>query len=188
VSQPRFQIGCIDISGDVSLEGTLATMPVTDLLQFLELGRKTGTLTIERGKVAKRLSFKEGIIVAAESTDPHLHIGYFLLRRGLVSERQLRRTLLLHENPWKLVARVVVERGGSAVSQIQEAVVEMTEEVVYSLFDWPNASFEFRLKSRHQKPLIPTALPIEFLVWEGMRRHEETSEKSSATWDEAPNY
>ena len=39
----------------MGIRGTLKTMSVSDLLQFLAAGRKTGTLKIGRGSIVKQI-------------------------------------------------------------------------------------------------------------------------------------
>ena len=44
----------------MAIQGTLTTMSVSDLLQFLAVGRKTGTLKFSHHKVAKGIYFESG--------------------------------------------------------------------------------------------------------------------------------
>ncbi|MGH9904986.1 MAG: DUF4388 domain-containing protein, partial [Pyrinomonadaceae bacterium] len=46
----------------MAIHGNLATMSVSDLLQFLAVGRKTGTLKFSHGKVVKGIYFENGFI------------------------------------------------------------------------------------------------------------------------------
>ena len=53
----------------MSLYGSLSTMPITDLLQWLATAGKTGTLQVERNKIAKWIIMREGRIVGCSSDD-----------------------------------------------------------------------------------------------------------------------
>ena len=44
----------------MGLNGNLSTMSVADLLAWVDTGRKSGTLEVERDKIVKRITFDEG--------------------------------------------------------------------------------------------------------------------------------
>jgi hypothetical protein len=44
----------------MGIRGTLNTMSVADVLQFLAAGRKTGTLKIGRGSIIKQIYLEDG--------------------------------------------------------------------------------------------------------------------------------
>ena len=54
----------------MSIHGTLKTMAVSDLLQFLAAGRKTGTLKFARAGIVKQIFFENGAIAGSASNDP----------------------------------------------------------------------------------------------------------------------
>jgi hypothetical protein len=72
------------------LVGTLSTMPVADLLQWLASSGSTGILTFERNKVAKRIVFRDGQVIACSTAEPSELLGHFLVSRGKIGEDTLR--------------------------------------------------------------------------------------------------
>ncbi len=62
------------------LEGNLARFEVPDLLTFLNLGRRTGVLVLERPDHETKLFFREGRPVFATSTARDLRFGAMLVR------------------------------------------------------------------------------------------------------------
>ena len=81
------------------LFGTLKTMALPDLLQWLATARMSGTLRVERNKVSKSIIFRDGEVVGCSSDDPPERLGQFLLARGKISEEQLR-AALVPCHPW----------------------------------------------------------------------------------------
>src|SRR5258705_11247037 len=73
----------------MAIQGTLSTMSVPDLLQFLEAGRKTGILRFDRDKVSKHIYFQDGAIVGSFSNDPKEYLGQVLIHYGKIDETQL---------------------------------------------------------------------------------------------------
>ena len=55
----------------MSLQGEIQTMPLQDLLQWLELVHKTGTLTVENKEARQQFYFRNGEITTASSSSYH---------------------------------------------------------------------------------------------------------------------
>ena len=82
----------------MSIRGTLETMGLPELLQWLCQGRKTGTLVLARGDLEKRVLFDDGKIVSCASNDPQERLGVFLIQRGLLSPSQLQEAVDLRRH------------------------------------------------------------------------------------------
>ena len=94
-----------------NLGGDLRTMPLPDILQWIESGRKTGTLRVRRRSIEKRIVFSEGRIHSSSSNDPRESLGQFLVRDGRVSEEQLFKGLLRQESEKRLLGSILVTDG-----------------------------------------------------------------------------
>ena len=75
--------------GKMGIIGNLSTMSVSDLLQFLAVGRKTGALKFTHGKVAKGIYFENGFIVGSSTNDPTEYLGQVLIHYGKINETHL---------------------------------------------------------------------------------------------------
>jgi len=73
----------------MALQGSLSTMSVSDLLQFLAVSRKTGLLQFSQQKVLKGIYFENGIIVGSSTNDPREYLGQVLIHYGKIDEAQL---------------------------------------------------------------------------------------------------
>src|ERR1051325_4288996 len=73
----------------MALQGSLKTMSVSDVLQFLAVGKKTGLLKISRAKVLKGIYFENGTIVGSSTNDPKEYLGQVLIHYGKIDEAQL---------------------------------------------------------------------------------------------------
>ena len=73
----------------MALQGSLQTMSVPDLLQFLAVGRKTGLLKFSHGKVVKGIYFESGVIIGSSTNDPKEYLGQVLIHYGKIDEAQL---------------------------------------------------------------------------------------------------
>ena len=68
----------------MGISGNLKTMVLSELLQWLSMGQKTGTLVIDNKKVEKRVCFDNGVIISSASTDPKEYLGRFLVNHGFL--------------------------------------------------------------------------------------------------------
>src|SRR5512136_1012731 len=93
------------------VQGNLATMSLTEILQWLGNAGKTGTLSIERNKVVKRILVRDGRIIACASQEPADMLGHFLVSRGRISEETLRRALARQETDRVHLGRILVSMG-----------------------------------------------------------------------------
>src|SRR5215216_3676467 len=71
------------------LRGTLSTMPVSEVLQWMEHNRKSGTLQIETSSFWKKLYFRDGFIFFASSSRDDERLGQFLIRKGVLTSAAL---------------------------------------------------------------------------------------------------
>src|SRR5688572_33000165 len=77
----------------MGLSGNLQTMLPGDLLQWLSLGQKTGTLVITNKRVEKKIFFRRGRVISSASTDPREYLGQFLMSHGYLSEPELEKAM-----------------------------------------------------------------------------------------------
>src|SRR4029077_3654527 len=100
---PRF----FERGARMPVQGSLVTMSLTEILQWLGNAGKTGTLSIERNKVVKRILVREGRVIACASQEPADMLGHFLVSRGKISEETLRQALGLQETQRTHLGRIL---------------------------------------------------------------------------------
>lgn len=155
------------------LLGTLKTMPLTDLLQWVGSARLTGTLQVERNKVSKAILFQEGQVVGCTSDDPPERLGQFLIARGKISEETLRAALLQQETRRKHLGMILVEIGALGPDELSSHLEAKAEETIFSLFDWPDAVFRFQQGACDEANIFPISLRVEDVLLRGLKRFDE---------------
>ncbi len=155
--------------------GNLTTMSVSDLLQFLAVGRKTGALKITHGKVAKGIYFENGFIVGSRTNDPTEYLGQVLIHYGKINEAQLQVAMEAQRkgNGRPRLGQILVKQGVLRDEEVVEILKIRTLEIIYDLFLWKEAHFEF---------VIEDPLPTDFtrvdveptkVIMEGIYRADE---------------
>ena len=156
-----------------NLGGDLRTMPLPDILQWIESGRKTGTLRVTRRSIEKRIVFSEGRIHSSSSNDPRESLGQFLVRDGRVTEEQLFKGLLRQESEKRLLGSILVTDGLLSEDELKATLRSKAEETIYDVFLWPEGHFEFHEGELPYDVLVHLDLEIREVVFEGVRRVDD---------------
>src|SRR5262245_21732129 len=125
------------------VQGNLATMALAEILQWLGNARKTGTLSIERNKVEKRILVRDGRVIACSSQEPADMLGHYLVSRGRISEEVLRAALAAQESERAHLGRILVSRGALEEDELLRCLEDKAQEAIFGLFEWSDAEFRF---------------------------------------------
>ncbi len=157
----------------MSLSGNLRTMDLAELLQWVALGRKTGSLTFARNKIKIFIFFKDGQIISSRSNEPTRQLGHYLLFQGKITETQLKRALELQLQNRLNLGRNLIQQGHITQQEVERALVGRTEEVIYDLFLWEEGYFHFTANGFNLDELIIIKLDVNTVIFEGVRRKDE---------------
>jgi hypothetical protein len=155
------------------LFGTLKTMTLPDLLQWLAAARMSGTLQIEHNKVSKSIILEGGMLIGCSSEDPPERLGQFLIARGKLTEEQLRQALTQHQQQGKHLGLTLVEMGILTEDELTSHLEAKAEEVIFSLFDWDDAVFRFHQEQNDKRHIFPVSLRVEDVLLRGLKRVDE---------------
>jgi uncharacterized protein DUF4388 len=157
----------------MAITGTLKTMSLPDLLQFLAAGRKSGTLKFDQGKITKQVYFKNGMIVGSKSNDPREYLGQVLLHYGKVDEIQLKIARELQRTSGARLGEVLVEQGFLGEEEVLAILKTRTLDAIYDLFVWTEGDFEFYDDEPLPEDLILIEVEPNNVVMEGIYRIDE---------------
>ncbi len=157
----------------MSLTGNLRTMSLPDILQWISMGQKTGTLHVERRSVQKRIVVREGMIFSSWSNDPRESLGQFLIRERMVTEEQLFKALLTQEEKGRLLGSILTSEGVLDEEDLRLALHAKATETIYDLFLWPEGQFVFKEGEFPHDVLISFEMPVTPVIMEGIRRVDE---------------
>jgi len=158
------------------LFGNLASMPLPDLIQWLGISQKTGTLEVEKSRVTKRVFFKEGRIIACSTEDPNELLGHFLVSRGRLTEQVLSQALSRQETTRQHLGTILVEMGAINREDLIRHLEAKAEETIFSLFDWDDAEFRFHDNQLLEANIFPVSLRVEDVLLRGAQRFDEIKE------------
>src|ERR1043165_7668908 len=164
----------------MSIQGNLRTMSVSDLLQFLAAGRKTGTLKIARGSIVKEIYLEAGVIVGSRSNDPKELLGPVLLHYGKIREDQLQEGMDIQRQSGGKLGVILSSHGFISKADVIYALRTRTLEIIYDLFIWDEADFEFFDSQPLPEDLIRIHVEATSVIMDGIYRIDEWSRYRSA--------
>jgi hypothetical protein len=122
-------------------EGRLEEIDVGDLIQELSLNRVSGRLRLESEDARIVLTMEEGRLVFASSSDPDHRLGPSLLRRGIITLRQMQDATQAMV-PGKRFGTVLVEMGFLTPKDLVRGVVDQTRAIILHVFRWTSGKYE----------------------------------------------
>ena len=130
----------------MSLSGNLEDVSVADALQFIHLGGRTGTLTLQAGEVTAEIGFHQGRIVNAWGPGSK-RLGELLLDAKVIDQPTLEAALRAQESqaPRRSLGQILVALGAVTPENMYRAVEQQIERTVYDLVTWTQGTFHFAL-------------------------------------------
>ena len=150
-------------------------MSVSDLLQFLAAARKTGTLKVASGAIIKEIILENGVIVGSRSNDPKELIGQVLLHYGKIGEDQLKAAMEIHRQSGDRLGDILSTQGIVSAADVVYALRTRTLDIIYDLFLWEEATFEFFDGEPLPSDVIRTQVEVQSVIMEGIYRSDEWS-------------
>ena len=157
----------------MSVIGNLKTMLPGDLLQWLSLGQKTGTLVVSNKAVEKKIFFRTGRVISSASNDPREYLGQFLMSHGYITEQELMKAMEVQQQSRILLGKILVMIDVINEADLQRLMRLKAEEEIYDIFLWNEGEFQFIDDELPQMEMIPLRVDVTGLIMEGTRRVDE---------------
>ncbi|MCK6684903.1 MAG: DUF4388 domain-containing protein [Thermoanaerobaculia bacterium] len=157
----------------MAITGNLRTMQLSELLQWLSMGQKTGTLVVRGQPGEKRVFFENGRIISSSSTIEREYLGHFLVAYGYITEEELTRAMEVQHQSKILLGKILVMIGAIREEDLTELLKLKAQETIYDIFLWTEGAFEFIDKEIPQWPMVPISIDVTGIVMEGLRRYDE---------------
>jgi len=157
----------------MGVTGNLKTMLPGDLLQWLSLGQKTGTLIVTKKAIEKKIFFQRGRVISSASNDPREYLGQFLMSHGYMSEPELMKAMQVQAESNILLGKILVMIDVIDEESLQRLMRRKAEEAIYDIFLWREGEFSFIDDELPTMEMIPLQVDVTGLIMEGTRRVDE---------------
>lgn len=154
----------------MSLVGNLEDLGLGEILQIVSLSRKTGVLSLHSRGREGSVIFRQGQVVRAASSTFQQSLGEVLIQKGVIDLAVLRKALALQQEEGfrERLGVILIKNFGISYEIVEEVVREQIENVVFTLFEWSEGSFEF-VVSEHIETVDGIRLdPLQFMLDQGL--------------------
>jgi curved DNA-binding protein CbpA len=156
-------------SFDAQLQGSLADTTVAELIREVYSARNTGILHFERDGASKRIYFKKGSVVFANSDVNDDRLGEFLIRTGDIDRTIFDRVSERMRQTGQRMGKTLIELEQLAPEKLSELVRRQVQEIIYSVFDWDRGTYGFEILDRPVEEDIIVDLSTAELILIGVR-------------------
>ena len=157
----------------MGVSGTLKSMSPGDLLQWLSLGQKTGTLLLRNKAVEKKIFFRNGRVISSASNDPREYLGQFLMSHGFITEQELMKAMEVQQQSGILLGKILVMIDVINETDLHRLMRLKAEEEIYDIFLWREGEFQFVDDELPTMEMIPLQVDVTGIIMEGTRRVDE---------------
>lgn len=159
----------------MALKGNLRDFSTTQLLNLINLARKTGLLVIESKTGMAQVFFKEGKLIYATVGGQDGRLTSMLVRAGKLTDAQ---AIKINEQPEarndRELGALLIQAGHLSQTDIVASVKAYVLDVVYRLFSWADGTFRFEPSQLPPSDrVIEVRVDLENVIMEGSRRIKE---------------
>ena len=158
----------------MALQGNLRDFAITQLLNLINLARKTGSLIVVGSDDMAQITFKEGKLAYAHLDKQDGSLAAVLHRGKKISQSQFRtikdRSSKMSD---KELGLLLINAGYLSQQDILTSVKQNFIAIVHNLFTWKDGDFRFDNNLLPPDGKIMVRMSLENLIIEGVRQAKE---------------
>jgi hypothetical protein len=174
----------------MGISGSLKDVSVADVMQFIHLGRRTGTLLLSRGSERSMIGFHGGRLVSAQAPrTPKL--GDLLVSSGMIDRGILDGAIRSQneELERRSLGQILVSSGSIDAEGLRQMIAEQIEQAVSEVMVWDTGTFEFAIDdlrpiddiALYPSDVLPDAdINTQMVLLEAARIFDERNRDSAA--------
>ena len=160
------------------IKGELSSLSVTDLIQWIEMNKKTGVLFLKSDGKTNCVCFKEGSVLLASSNEDGHRLGDFLMSDAHIPIARVEETLSRCRTGGDFVAALTESKAVPA--EFMKVVIEhVAESVIIDVLSWAGGSFHFIESLPKFLDGSGVRLNASHLVFESVRKYDESRKQEA---------
>ena len=158
------------------VQGSLAAMPVPELLMWISQCQKTGTLEIRTPRSTETMAFENGALIFSSSSNPESTLGRLLMKHGVVTEEMHKRARQLRKTKSIAVAKALVELEILTEEQLVRFLRKKAEKELYDICEAIDGEFTFTEKAMPALDLLPMRVDVSNMLLRVTQDRDERGE------------
>ena len=128
----------------MAIRGSLREASLTDVLQLLAMGKKSGCLSVTHRNAFGSIFFDRGRISFASIVNRRDRLGDLLVSNGIISRDELDLAIAAQASePERRLGEILVALSLISREELHQHIKRQIEEAVYYLFTWTQGTFTF---------------------------------------------
>src|SRR5436309_2549817 len=125
------------------LQGRLQSFTIPDILTFLNMSQKTGTLRLLNNSREAHIYFESGAVKFASSSQEKFRLGSILLQRKKIdgSQQKMIEKMMLEQKG--RFGKIAVEEKILTEQELRDYLKIQVSEILYDCFVWAGGTFAF---------------------------------------------
>jgi hypothetical protein len=161
------------------INGELNSLPLTDLMQWIEMNRKTGTLFVSNGGAGKCFCFEGGRLLLAASNSEGGRFADFITMEGKLGRSDVERAMEAGRKEGTPFTVWLMEKGLIGKEPLSASIQRLAEDNVMEVLSWGGGQFKFVEELPRAIAGSPIRLNTGFTVFESARKYDEKARAST---------
>ncbi len=163
-------------------QGQLSTFGFADLLQWMELNRRSGRMTLVRGRDRRIVDWKDGEIAYVSGSQPRDRLAVYLYRTRALPKPVLHALLSHNFTSDKNLTRLILDGRYDTLPGLSRRVEELARRLLFEVFDWRDGSFHYDPFSPVERILrIKLRLRPQAVVFQAVKRIDDARQRRRRT-------
>ena len=158
----------------MALKGRLKDFGITQLLNLVNLARKTGTLYLDGPEGKAHLCFREGKLIYSAMRGEDKNILMLLQAAGKLTSQQVQ---IIESNMAgrtdRDIAMTLVQAGHIKQQDVASSARQYVLDQMYRVFSWQEGNFRFEPSALPIQGKMTVSVALENVIMEGSRRLKE---------------
>lgn len=155
---------------NVPFEGHFSEMRLPMVLIHMNRNGLTGTLEVKTPSFTKKVFLEKGEAIFSSSTNEDDRLGEMLLKVGKITIEQFDKAVEILKKGGKRLGAILVDLGYLAPKELFWGVKYQVREIIYSLFQFEEASYRFIEDDIPSDEVIKLKMSMGNLIYEGVKR------------------
>lgn len=161
------------------IKGSLSDLSITDILQMLYIGSKTGELAITNEENLVYLYLVSGSLSHIHWMNRKDKLGSLLVENGIIEEKELQEVLDLQQERENIpLGELILELELVDKKTLTEYIKKQMRDAIIELSGWAKGYFVFESREAYQPEGLPVSIKIDDVLLESAALKDELAASS----------
>ncbi len=161
------------------IKGQLSSLSITDLMQWIDMNKKSGVLFVTTDEQNKCFIFEEGRLLLSSAREEGDRFGDFVQKEGYMNLDGLKAAVRDGKDEGRSFIGIMIDKKVMPEQFVKVTVEHLAEKNIMEILGWEEGSFQFIEELPKLLSKSPIKLGINFITFEAVRKHDELMKKKA---------